>query len=231
MATHPQGRHSPKRIGLLVPSTNTVMEPDFYRNAPAGWTVHTARMYLESTDAAGEAKMIDERALPAARDLATARPDVVVFGCTSASALRGNAYEEQLIRRIQDQTGAPTVSTMRAVREVLHARGMVRLVVATPYVDDLNGSIKASLESDGFEVLCIRGLQIRDGFELACVPRDQILTFVRETVGALTPDGLFVSCTDFPVMSLLPELRQMFSFPVACSNEAVLEMTIAAAGG
>jgi maleate isomerase len=186
-------------------------------------------MYLESTDAAGESRMLDERALPAARDLATARPDVVVFGCTSASALRGNAYEAELIRRISEATGVPTVSTMRSVREVLRQRGMTRLVVATPYVDDLNGPMKASLESDGFEVLNIRGLQIRDGFALACVPGERILSFVEQTLKGFQPDGLFVSCTNFPVMSLLDDLRRTYPFPVASSNEAVLEKAIASA--
>lgn len=220
-----------KRIGLMIPSVNTVMEPDFYRNVPAGWTVHTARMYLETTDAAGESRMLDEHTLPAARDLATAHPDVGVFGCTSASALRGNAYEDEMIHRISERTGAPTVSTMRSVREVLRSRGMTRLAVVTPYVDDLNGPMRISLEADGFEVLRIRGLQIRDGFELARVPRERIVAFIRETLEGLSPNGLFISCTNFPVMALLSELRTMFAFPVACSNEAVLEKAVAAARG
>ena len=46
--------------------------------------------------------MLDEFALPAARDLGTARPDVVVFGCTSAGALRGNDYDAQLCERISE---------------------------------------------------------------------------------------------------------------------------------
>lgn len=229
MIDTPSSTDWPRRIGLLIPSVNTVMEPDFYRNAPAGWTVHTARMYLESTDAAGESRMLDKCALPAARDLATARPDVVVFGCTSASALRGNAYEDGLIRRIRQVTGVPTVSTMRSVREVLRQRGMTRLVVATPYVDDLNGPMRASLEADGFEVLNIQGLQIRDGFELARVPRQRILAFVEQTLDGLQPNGLFVSCTNFPALGVLPELRRLYPFPVACSNEVVLERAIASA--
>ena len=213
----------------MIPSVNTIMEPDFYRNVPAGWTVHTARMYLESTDGAGELRMLDERTMPAARDLATARPDVVVFGCTSASALRGKAYEDELIQRISEVTGVPTVSTMRAVREALRQRGMTRLVVATPYVDDLNAPMRVGLESDGFQVLNMRGLQIRDGFEIARVPRERILSFVAEILKGFEPDGLFVSCTNFPAMSVLGELRKTYRFPVASSNEAVLESAIASA--
>ena len=35
------------RVGLIVPSSNTVAEVDFYRHLPAGATLHTARMFLD----------------------------------------------------------------------------------------------------------------------------------------------------------------------------------------
>lgn len=68
-----------RKIGLIVPSSNTIMEPDFYRNLPEETTLHTARMYLEDVTAETEARMLDEYTLPAARDLATVSPDVVIF--------------------------------------------------------------------------------------------------------------------------------------------------------
>lgn len=85
---------------LLLPLANTVFEPDFYRFIPEGWGVHIPRMYLPDTAVEGEERMLDEYVLPAARDVATTRPHVVVFGCTSAGALRGNEYEAQLIQQI-----------------------------------------------------------------------------------------------------------------------------------
>ena len=45
--------------------------------------------------------------------LSTARPDVMVFGCTSAGRARGNAYEAELITRIADETGAADVQRGR----------------------------------------------------------------------------------------------------------------------
>ena len=81
----------------MIPSSNTMMEVDFARDVPPGISVHTARMFMEDTTPAGENRMLDEFALPAARDLGTARPDVVVFGCTSAGALRGNDYDTRAV--------------------------------------------------------------------------------------------------------------------------------------
>src|ERR1700749_4224036 len=127
----------------MIPSSNTMMEVDFARDLPPGTALHTARMFMEDTTPAGENRMLDEFALPAARDRGTARPDVVVFGCTSAGALRGNDYDTELCQQISALTGAPTVSTIRSVREAIEATGARRIGVITPYVDELNVKIKA----------------------------------------------------------------------------------------
>ena len=34
------------KIGVVVPSTNTTMEPEMHSMAPPGVTFHTARLYL-----------------------------------------------------------------------------------------------------------------------------------------------------------------------------------------
>jgi len=213
-------------VGLIVPSSNTVMEPDFYRNLPSQWSLHTARMFLENVTAKAEAHMLDEFTMPAARDLATIYPDVVVFGCTSAGALRGNQYEDQLITQISHAAKAPAVSVNRSVRETLKSLDAVRLVVATPYLDELNTRIQASLENDGFEVMHIQGLGIRANTDIARVSTQQIIELAQKTVGSLHPDALFVSCTNFPAVSALPQLRRIFEFPVISSNQSVLDRTI-----
>ncbi|MDR2984286.1 MAG: hypothetical protein LBV34_05535, partial [Nocardiopsaceae bacterium] len=167
----------PARVGLMIPSSNTMMELDFTRDLPAGTALHTARMFLEDTTAAGEVRMLDEFALPAARDLGTARPDVVVFGCTSAGALRGNDYDADLCARISEMTGAPTVSTIGAVRDAIAGSGATSVGVITPYVDELNEKIRASIEADGTHVAAIAGLGITENFAIAEVGRDDIVAF------------------------------------------------------
>ena len=53
------------RIGVLVPSSNTVMENDLHQALPKSrYTVHTARMYLEETTAAAERKMVEKSRQP-----------------------------------------------------------------------------------------------------------------------------------------------------------------------
>ncbi|PKO04278.1 MAG: Asp/Glu racemase [Chloroflexi bacterium HGW-Chloroflexi-3] len=219
----------PRRIGLMIPSSNTVIEPDFYHNVPDGWTVHTARMYMEDTTVEGESRMLDEFAMPAARDVATARPHVIVFGCTSAGALRGNTYDTDLIARITELTGIPALSVIKAVQNELKNLNALRIVVITPYVDELNERIRTSLTDDGLTILRIAGLGISENFQIGRVPGKEIVDFARRSVIGLQPDALFVSCTNFPAVSVLQELRNLFPFPVISSNQAILNAAITAA--
>jgi len=211
------------RVGVLVPSSNTVMEVDLYRNLDPHVTVHTARMYMENTTHEDEARMLDKFTMPAARDIATARPDVVVFGCTSAGALRGNVYDAELCARISDATGVPTISTNASVRQELATSGAHRVGVVTPYVDDLNRCIKASLEADALEVVAIHGLGITVNFQIAEVNPEFIAQFAIEKLGHIKLDCLFVSCTNFRALDAVPLLQNRFDVPCVTSNQAVLK--------
>jgi maleate isomerase len=216
-----------RRVGLLVPSSNTVMEPDLWRALPPGGTLHTGRMYLEDTTPEGENRMLDEHVIPPARDLATARPDLIVFGCTSAGALRGNDYDAELCRRISDLSGVPTVSVIASVRRSIAASGARRVGVVTPYVDALNDRIRESVEADGVEVATIAGLGISDNFEIAAVPGDEIVDFAERSLRGHDLDLAFVSCTNFPAVAVLPELERRLGLAVVTSNQAAIAAVLA----
>lgn len=217
-----------QRIGLLIPSSNTVMERDFRTHLPDGWTLAVSRMSLVEVTPAGEARMLDEYVLPAARLLAAFHPDVVVFGCTSAGVLRGARYQKELMIQISQLTGAPTVGVMDAVQDNLHREGAKRLVVATPYLESLNEPIRISLEAEGFQVLRIVGLGISENERIAVIPRLQILKLAQECVGDLSPDIMFFSCTNFPVWEMLEELEETFCIRIITSNQAVFSQALRA---
>ncbi len=214
------------RVGLIVPSSNTVMEVDLHRRLPPFIHVHTARMFLEETTSEAEAVMLDEHVMPAVRDLATARPHVVVFGCTSGGALRGNDYDRELCDAISGQTGVETISTIASVREAIARRGGRRIGVITPYVDALNERIRESIEADGVEVAGIHGLGIDENFAIAEVPADRIVAFAAESLAGAAIDLVFVSCTNFHAVEAVAGIEASLGVPAVTSNQAVLEAVL-----
>jgi maleate isomerase len=215
-----------RRVGLLVPSSNTMMEVDFSRGLPPGTTLHSDRMYLADTTEAAEDVMLDEHVLPAARDLGTAHPDVAVFGCTSAGALRGDAYEAELCAEISTLVGAPVVSTIRSVRDAILAAQASRVALITPYIDELNRKVRLSLESAGINVVQVSGMGITDNFSIATVPAEEICNFTVKHLAGMTADLVFVSCTNFAGMAARSQLSERLEVPVLTSNQVVLEATI-----
>src|SRR5262245_45540613 len=83
------------KMGVLVPSTNTIMEPELYAMAPPGVTFHSSRLYVPArsigTDADAQACLLEQRAAlqVALRDVLTLEPDHLLLGITAISFLDG----------------------------------------------------------------------------------------------------------------------------------------------
>jgi maleate isomerase len=215
----------PFRVGLLVPSSNNTMEMDFHRELPDDLEIATARMFLPETTKEAEIEMIDRWLEPASRDLATVKPAVTVFGCTSGGSLFGQNYDEGIRRKIGEETGSEAISILSALSEEFALLGAKKLAVVTPYVQVLTDAVRDSLTEDGFEILAIGGMGITDNLEIGRQHAEAIAGFARETLGTALEeaDCLFVSCTNLPAVRSLPELRAAFpGLPVMTSNLAVI---------
>lgn len=211
------------RVALLVPSSNTVMENDLHAGLPKDrFTVHTDRMYLVETTRACEIEMIEKHAPAAASDLGTVKPDVLVFGCTSAGSLFGLDYDAKVCASLGDLAGCPTIGVVSSVSQALARRQARRVAVITPYNEDLTQSVAAAIATHT-EVVCAHGLGITDNVALADPTPEDIVAFARERLQGQRFDCLFASCTNFRAVEALPLLEQAFGVPVISSNSSVIE--------
>ena len=106
----PQG--GARRIGLLVPSSNTTVEPEFYRALPPHISLHVARLPLTQITPESILAMVADLETQSAR-LASADVDLIVLGATAPSFLKGLGYDREIAQRIEKSTGkrATTTST------------------------------------------------------------------------------------------------------------------------
>lgn len=215
-----------RRIGVIVPSTNSMVESDFWSRRPTGVTVHAARMYLEETTADDERRMVTQYLPDAIRDLGTVRPDVVVFACTSAGAVLGEEGERRLVEELGQTLRVPVVSTNAAVGQALVRRGIRRPAVVTAYIPDLTARIVAGLVREGMEVNQSAGMGIVDPFDIAEVTTEEIVAFVKQHVALEGIDGIFVSCTNLRAYDAVPALEAWSGLPVVTSNQAALEQAL-----
>lgn len=213
------------RIGVMVPSSNTVVERDARRVLPPDVHYHVARIYLAEARAAAERVMLDVHVPRAADDLATCLPEVVAFCCTSGGAILGTTGEAELIGQIASVTKAAVVSTNEAVSLALAARGAKRVGVITPYVQELNAAIASTLAARGFEVAEIHGMGITENFAIAEVEPEQIVAFAVDRLRG-DFDTVFASCTNYRAMEAIPGLERELGRPVVTSNAATFERVL-----
>jgi maleate isomerase len=215
------------RIGLLVPSSNTVFENDFHAALPRPrFSVHAARMHLEETTPAAERAMIEHHAPAAADQLRTLHPDVVVFGCTSAGSLGGLEHDRQVCAALGERAGAPCLGVLSAVVEAIARRGWRKVVLVTSYAEALTATIAGSLTEAGLTVVASGGLGITNNVALADPAPEEIVAFAQSVVGGHRPDGLFISCTNFHALEAKPALEAALGLPVVTSNSAAIEAVL-----
>jgi maleate isomerase len=210
-----------KRIGLLIPASDTVMEADLWRRLPLQFTLHPARMYMESTTVEGERKMLNEELEPAARRVASVRPELVIFGCTSAAAIDGLERDADISRRVSRLAGCPCITVVQAAIREIGLLKPQRLLLVTPYNEDINRRMANTFRNAGLPVDGATGLGLEDDLAIGAVSPDEIRRFVSESVNkqANRPDCVFISCTTFRSFEAAAEIEADLGMPVMTSNK------------
>lgn len=220
------------KIGVIVPPTNTVNEAEWQLMAPEGVSIHSARMPLHTDTASekGRAALYADIE-KATDDLAQAGMSVIAYGCTAGSMAHPMTAITEFMSGV---SGTPCVTTAASIVAALGALGVNRVAVATPYHDALNDHEQAFLTEAGFTVTSIKGLGIGAGGpqEYIQIARTPVETIRDHILGADHPDAeaLLVSCTDFPVLGLIPGLESRLGKPVVTSNQATFWSALRAAG-
>jgi maleate isomerase len=150
---------APVRLGFLVPPGNPTTEPEVFRLAPPGTTVHFHRMFVgDSVPGAhdgqeGRNRQQVEHMEESARLLALVKPAVIVMAHTATSYSLGNEGEAALVAKIERATGIPFLTAFGSVLAALAHLHVERVALATPYAREWTLRGKSHLESHGLEVV------------------------------------------------------------------------------
>jgi maleate isomerase len=214
-----------KRLGVLVPATNTAVEADFQRHPVLGISVHTARLSIVDGElSAATLDGMNSVLTNALRDLAAAHVDAIAYGCTSGSFYKGPGWDEDVMKLIREIAGVPAVATSPSVVSALRAAGAKRLCVVTPYPTDLNARLRVYLENAGFEVAVIAGDE-RSAVRGHRAVNDQDPAEIAEFAiqnWTEDADALFCSCTAWRAMEAIAEIQTAIGKPVITSNQATI---------
>lgn len=218
------------RIGVVVPSVNTVVEPWFASCVPPDVTVHAARMLLaDDLSAAAVVDMDRAEGLRAVGQLVSCRADAIAYCCTASSVLQGVVYDTQLTRAIEDAAGVPATTVTGALLAACRALGVGKVAIGSPYAEAIDDAERRFFTEAGLEVLSSRGLGITDSFGLAA-PEPQEIYELGRAVCDPAADALILTCANFRSHEVVAALEADLGRPVLTSTQATLWRVLGLAG-
>jgi maleate isomerase len=215
------------KIAVIVPATNTVVQPEMEAMRPAGVTNHVSRMLLpprpyDDMEVYRKALDTEKGNLEEALELVLpCQPHAVAHG-HSIHSFRGDlqrALDEQT--RLESLSGGiPFITPSIAVHEGLKAIGSPKQIgILTPYWPPANALIQSFFESCGYQVAASVGLEAKGPISVAQFNKASIMQgfakLMKPGVEALVHVG-----TNLPVSALTAEIEQHFGVPLIGVNVA-----------
>ncbi|WP_194833031.1 arylmalonate decarboxylase [Nocardia sp. XZ_19_369] len=220
-----------RKFGVLAPSTNTVVEPDFARMGVPGVTAHFGRIHIHDQnmgDDAGMDRLLEqirgEMDATCARVL-TCEPDYMVMGMSAETFWGGVEGNQQFVRQIEEATGLQVATGAEACRRALTLNGAKRIGVVTPYQPIGDANVVRFFGELGFEVAAIKGLRCPTAVSIAHVPESDLRAALLE-VDSDDIDALVQCGTNLSMVRLADEAERWLSKPVIAINAATWWMAL-----
>lgn len=212
-------------IGLATPGGGEVIGAELHKYLHPDISISVSPTALDTLTPEG-LKVFSERVIENMEFYRKYDPvDLVYLSCTSGSQAGGPGYDRFLCEEIKKAANAKAgYTTTTAVLKALRLIGAKKLSVVTPYPDDVNEMEKAYLESEGFTVLNINGIETEDPRDpnfIYKIPPKKIYDFALEHTDP-EADVLFLSCTGLLAMEIIEPLEQVLKIPVVNSNQSTI---------
>lgn len=215
-----QGSHPRAKIGYVLLATEQTVQDDVIKLRPPGVGIHFTRAAIpDSITSESLSAQADLLADCAASLLPDGSLDVVCYACTSGSLVIG---EERVFAELN--RGAPNARATSLISGVIRALRTLRarrIVIATPYLDEVNRREVDYLEQTGFEVISICGLNLEKDSDMVRVTPDYIAEFALAQDDA-NADAIFVSCGALRTLDVIGEIEARAGKPAICSNQAMI---------
>jgi maleate isomerase len=216
---------APRRIGLIVPSSNTTMETELPAILGRRFTFHSARMRMNKVTAE-ELRRMNEQTDRAAAEVADVGPDAVATACLVAIMAQGPGYhctaEDQITRVLEAEgVSAPVVSSAGALLEALRdGLGARRIAMVTPYEPSLTQLVVDYIEAAGIEVHDVVSLGVSENRAVAALDPADLLEHWRR-LDLEGCDALVLSaCVQMRSLPVLAEIERACGLPTLSAATA-----------
>ena len=209
------------RLGVLVPSANMATEPETNLLTPRGVSVHYHRTEFRG-GGLKELEKAETGMLDAIKPLMHVQPSAIAISGTALSFVGGPESDKKLIKEIKKKYGdIPATTTSTAVIEALNQFGARKVVIATPYMEEVAKAAAKFVEGSGIEVLGFNWRNKKTTLEISDISLAELPEMVEE-VEVPESDVILISCTSLHTVEAIESLEMKFQKPVVTSNQATM---------
>lgn len=215
-----------RKYGVVTPSTNTVVQPEYDNMRLPGVTNHIARMHIPDEPVRSDAdfdeliRRIDVALEEAIDRVVTCRPDHIVLGI-SAESIWGGGLEpsRKIAKRIRDRAGdVPVTQAADALPAAFQALGIKRKIgLLTPYFPVAAGHLGKFFAEFGLEVVRAVHLSCTGPVEIGFTTERQLITALREIDGD-DIEGIVQFGANLPMQRVAAEAERWLFKPVLSVN-------------
>lgn len=214
-------------FGVIVPSTNTVVEHDYWKAGVEGVAFRAGSMYIPDPTINGDegfrALLTQIRASidDAVRDVLTAEPERMVMGMSAETFWGGTEGNAAFEKRIGDRTGLPVTTGASACREALRALKVKKIAVFSPYQPIADKEVGNFFTEAGFDVTAITGLRCPTAMDIARVEEGRLREIVAE-IDSPDAEAIVQVGTNLSFVKQAERFEEELGKPVVAINAATL---------
>lgn len=176
------------KVGVVVPSTNTTVQPETDALRLPGVTYHVGRIPITERKISADTFLDHVAAMragieKASDEVMTAGVQALIQGVALECFWGGLAGSADLRKRLEDRCGVPVILGSEATRAGLEAFGARRIAVLTPHMPKGDEEVRAWFAEAGFDVVRLKGLSCESPRAIAQVPEARIRAELRALDG------------------------------------------------
>ncbi|SPH23335.1 Maleate isomerase [Defluviimonas aquaemixtae] len=214
------------KVGVLVPYTNTNLEPDIMLMRPEGCSLHFERLGDYDIDAIPGS---DQMARLGAADITETlrlisgiRPRAVLYGCTSATLTHGAGFDRELAAQIGARSGAVSLTAAGSLVLAIRVLGAAKVGFSSPYLGEINDQAAAFLADEGIATVARAdiGRELGNYGQGELTPDEIFALAMRVNVPEV--EAIVLSCTDMRSVETVDRIEAATGKPVVTSNQAMV---------
>jgi len=212
------------RIGLIIPSNNTLIEPELNLIVPNGISIHVARILTEGCDTESIDEMV-KKTKRAALELSAGNMNIIVYCCLLTTLIKGINWSYQFAENISKLTRCPLITAYDATVSGIKECKITNIGLVSAYSHNVQRLLIKNFKNEGIKTIKEFNIPINNIFKIPNINPIDVYKLTRK-LSCKELQGVCIAGTDLPSFSIIETAESDLNVPVITTNQAILNAAL-----